>query len=470
MKALKHCLLLALAAALCISCLCLPALADEAEPEPVLVSSVKLDQTKATLNVGDTLQLTSTVSPDNADNPRVAWSSSDEKVATVDSRGKVTAVGGGTADIIVKATDGSEKTAKCTVKVLKLRASKTEYTITKLNPDTISVDYYGSDESTLNFALSGKAFGYSKEINSVKQKINLSVVPLRAGTGTITITDKTDSSKVVLTITIEDSSLKNNKRLLITSVTFSKSGKYCNVGLKLENTSSQDILSYGIRIDYLDSNDNLERMYVSENGDWNFGGIENCEDLHLMVCSAKAAAGKTASVSDSFYCGYYPSFLPTHIKVAVAWYEQADGTIVYIPDSQQSWFDSDAKGYGFEPFVDERNQYQGIGTDMQAKADSWVLGYKSVPVYKNQYSAWNLNHAGELLTTVKGQADNLGLQQYDVIWAVNGIKYEDDPLIMDRAKAILRDGGKVVFSVERFGEDIEITAQLNTMKWADPKH
>lgn len=470
MKSMKRCLLLVLAAMLCISCLCLTALADEGEPVPVLVKSIKLDQTKATLNVGDTLDLNAAIAPENADNPRVVWESSNEKVATVDSRGKVTAVNGGTADIVVKATDGSGKSAKCTVKVLKLRAKETSFTVSKMNPDVISMDYYGSDESTLNFALSGKAFGYSREILSAKQKIEFEIVPLRAGTGTITVTDKSDGTKVTLTITIEDSALKNNKRLLVTGVTFSKKGSYCYTTVKLENTGSQDILAYGIRVDYLDSNDNVEKMYVAEKGDWNFSKYENCDDLHMLVSGTKAAPGKAVSVSDSFYCGYYPSFRPTHIKAAVAWYEQADGTVVYMPDNQQSWFDSNMSNYGFEPYVDEKNQYTGIGADMQEKADSWILGYNSVPVYKNQCKAWNLNHAGELLTVVKGQADNIGLEQYDVVWAVNGVKYEDDPLMMERAKAILRDGGKVVFSVERCGEDIEITAQLNTMKWADPKH
>ncbi|MBO4557752.1 MAG: Ig-like domain-containing protein, partial [Bacteroidales bacterium] len=55
------------------------------------VTSVTLDCTALTLLEGETASLTATVEPDNATERRVTWSSSDESVATVDSRGTVTA-------------------------------------------------------------------------------------------------------------------------------------------------------------------------------------------------------------------------------------------------------------------------------------------------------------------------------------------------------------------------------------------
>lgn len=61
-----------------------------------------------TLAIGDTEKLTATVMPDDATYKNVTWTSSNEKVATVDKNGKVTAVGGGEADITVTATNGTD--------------------------------------------------------------------------------------------------------------------------------------------------------------------------------------------------------------------------------------------------------------------------------------------------------------------------------------------------------------------------
>lgn len=88
---------------------------DDDGDDDVLVTGVSLDKTSAELEVGDTLTLTATVAPDTATNKNVSWSSSAEKVATVEN-GTVTAVAVGTADITVKTTDGG-KEATCTITV-----------------------------------------------------------------------------------------------------------------------------------------------------------------------------------------------------------------------------------------------------------------------------------------------------------------------------------------------------------------
>ena len=58
------------------------------------------------------------MTPSYADNKRVTWQSSDEKVATVDENGKVTAVGNGTATITATSVSGSyTATVSVTVKI-----------------------------------------------------------------------------------------------------------------------------------------------------------------------------------------------------------------------------------------------------------------------------------------------------------------------------------------------------------------
>lgn len=70
------------------------------------VEQIALSKTEGVLTVGNSVTVTATVTPDNATNTTINWTSSDEKVATVDSNGKVTAVAAGNATI--KATSESD--------------------------------------------------------------------------------------------------------------------------------------------------------------------------------------------------------------------------------------------------------------------------------------------------------------------------------------------------------------------------
>ena len=84
--------------------------------QKVNVESIALNENTLTLYTNrdpKTATLTATVSPDNATDKTVAWTSADEKVATVEN-GVVTAVGNGTTTITAQAGD---KTAVCTVTV-----------------------------------------------------------------------------------------------------------------------------------------------------------------------------------------------------------------------------------------------------------------------------------------------------------------------------------------------------------------
>ena len=83
----------------------------------VSVTGVSLNTTELSLYTGESMTLTAKVEPADATNQDVTWSSSDDTIATVDTNGKVTAVKEGTATITATATDGSNISATCTVKV-----------------------------------------------------------------------------------------------------------------------------------------------------------------------------------------------------------------------------------------------------------------------------------------------------------------------------------------------------------------
>ena len=80
--------------------------------------SVSLNKTTDVLVVGSTDTLSGTVTPIDAINKDVVWTSSDSNIATVDTTGKVTAISVGTATIIATIVDGS-KIATCEVHVNK---------------------------------------------------------------------------------------------------------------------------------------------------------------------------------------------------------------------------------------------------------------------------------------------------------------------------------------------------------------
>lgn len=86
-------------------------------PKYIAVTGVALNQARLSLTAEDTYSLVATVSPSNATDPTVEWTSSHSGVATVDASGHVTAVAAGTATITAKSKADPTKTAVCSVTV-----------------------------------------------------------------------------------------------------------------------------------------------------------------------------------------------------------------------------------------------------------------------------------------------------------------------------------------------------------------
>lgn len=86
----------------------LPSVSSIVTVEVVPVEEIVVDPTSYSGEIGEEVQMTATVYPENATNKNVEWSSSDEEVVTVDANGLVTLVGAGEAIVRATATDGSE--------------------------------------------------------------------------------------------------------------------------------------------------------------------------------------------------------------------------------------------------------------------------------------------------------------------------------------------------------------------------
>ena len=114
------------------------------ENASIPVTSITLNKSATEIDVGQTETLSVTaVTPDEATNKTVTWSSDNTAVATVnETTGEVTAVAKGTANIIATANDGSDVTATCAVTVKQL------YSFTLTGPyshQTLVVEYYEGD-------------------------------------------------------------------------------------------------------------------------------------------------------------------------------------------------------------------------------------------------------------------------------------------------------------------------------------
>ena len=142
----------------------------------VAVTGVTLDESSLLLIEGDTFTLTETVTPSNATNKSVNWSSSNTSVATVSSVGVVTAKSAGSATITVKTIDG-EKTATCVVTV---KAKTVNVTGVSLNKTSISMTVGDAQ------ALTATVVPSNATDKSVSWSSNNTSVATVSTTGTIT--------------------------------------------------------------------------------------------------------------------------------------------------------------------------------------------------------------------------------------------------------------------------------------------
>ena len=191
---------------------------------PVAVSGVALNKKVATVNVGKKVTVKATVTPANADNKTLAWTSSNTKIATV-SNGVVKGVKAGRVIITAKTTDGSNISATCTATVkqpvtrISLSKKATMYTGKKL---TLKAKVNPANAS--NKALTWK----SSNTKIAKVASNGVVTGVKAGTVKITATAKDGSRKsATCTVTVRQSVSKIT--LSKTNVVLPKKGSSYNV-------------------------------------------------------------------------------------------------------------------------------------------------------------------------------------------------------------------------------------------------
>ena len=146
----------------------------------VSVTGISLDKETMEITEGETAQLTAIITPDDATNKEVEWSTSDSKIATVDGTGKITAVASGEATITAKTKDGG-KTATCKVTV---NAKVIEATGIVVEPAVKEVKEGETFELTVKFLPEGaeaKPVSWRSADDEVATVSNGTVTTLNAG-------------------------------------------------------------------------------------------------------------------------------------------------------------------------------------------------------------------------------------------------------------------------------------------------
>lgn len=175
----------------------------EKEPEVeqvIRVESVTISKNTAELTIGETLQLSASVSPSTAINKEITWSSSNQSVASVNASGLVTAVGEGTT-IISASADG--KKGECTVSVKKayvavseVKLDKTELTLFEGKEETLTASVLPKDATE-------QTITWSSSDPSIATVVSGKVTAIKAGNATISATVGSLKAECDVTVYLE---------------------------------------------------------------------------------------------------------------------------------------------------------------------------------------------------------------------------------------------------------------------------
>lgn len=173
---------------------------------PVSATGVALSESTLNLAMGETRRLYAKVSPFNASNKAIIYSSSNEAVAAVNPSGFITAVGTGSSVITVKTSDGT-LASSCSVIVTTSDISVTGVSISGFDPESHTLHFKG-DSFNITPVISpqnatNKAVKFESSVPSVATVDgtgSINVVGIGTTKITVTTLDKSLSSSIILDV------------------------------------------------------------------------------------------------------------------------------------------------------------------------------------------------------------------------------------------------------------------------------
>lgn len=161
------------------------------------VKEIRISKNVLAVQKGKTVNIKATVKPKNASNKKLKYKTSNKKIATVNSKGKVKGIKNGTVTITVTAADGSKKKATCkvgvyTAKIKKATVSPSKKTLNVGQTVTLKTKIKSPSKGAVNLFTWTSS---NKKVASVDAKGK--VKALKAGTATIIGTAADGSKKKV---------------------------------------------------------------------------------------------------------------------------------------------------------------------------------------------------------------------------------------------------------------------------------
>lgn len=173
------------------------------EPEEIRVSSISLSKSTLELAVGGQASLDATISPDNATNKKIRWSSSKESVATVTPEGIVEAVSVGTAFITATSED-SGVNAKCEIAVKEKVIGVTGIALNKTSLSLSEGEEFSLVATVAPDNATNKEISWTSDNEAVATVSAEGVVKaLRAGTASITATTVNQGKSASCAVTVD---------------------------------------------------------------------------------------------------------------------------------------------------------------------------------------------------------------------------------------------------------------------------
>ena len=255
---------------------------NETQTPVVEVESVSLNKSEMTLTEGKSETLAATVTPENAENKSITWSSNNEAVATVDVNGTVTAKSAGTAVITATSTNG--KSAGCTVTVEKKQIPVTEVRLSESTVGIVEGSTYKLTATVLpENTTDSKSVSWSSSNSEVATvDANGTVTAKRAGTAVITATS-TNGKTAGCTVTV------SKKEIPITEISLDKSSATLTEGetTTLVATVLPENTTYGKSVKWGSSNVAVATVDLM--------GKVTAKSAGTAVITATSENGKTAS-------------------------------------------------------------------------------------------------------------------------------------------------------------------------------
>ncbi|MCE5178003.1 MAG: Ig-like domain-containing protein [Porphyromonadaceae bacterium] len=173
------------------------------EPKKIPVTSIDLNKKSLTLVEGDSEVLTASLQPDQSTNKNIVWESSNNEIASVDSKGKISALHLGTATITVTSVDGNYS-ATCDLSV-----EEKAVPVTSVSLNNIELMLIEGDSAKLTATIAPSEATYkdldwtssNESIVSVDSRGN--VTALKSGVALITVTTRNNGKKDVCAVAVE---------------------------------------------------------------------------------------------------------------------------------------------------------------------------------------------------------------------------------------------------------------------------